>query len=169
MMIIKISNLRDGEHTLQFDESSELVGLTEPFEGDVRLNVKLQKSHSQVIIDADLKLVCTYDCDRCGNTFTEDLETNYRIVYMFGKEPVESEAINIVYLPVDTDKIDLKPELRDYALLAVPMKKLCSVECKGLCPKCGKNLNEGNCDCPENSIDIRWQPLADLKDKLNKK
>jgi uncharacterized protein len=91
------------------------------------------------------------------------------MVYLFGKEPVESEAINIVYLPLDTDKIDVKPEVIEYSLLAVPMKKLCKNDCKGLCYHCGKNLNVDNCDCQDDSIDIRWQPLADLKDKLNNK
>lgn len=166
-MIIKISNLGEGDHNFIFDENSKEVGLPEPFENGVHLEVNLRKSHSQVIIDNDLSLVCKFECDRCATEYVTNLNTKYQIVYMFGEEPVESEAINVVYLPIETDKIDLKPELRDYALLTIPMKKLCKEDCKGLCYRCGKNLNEEQCDCLNNSIDERWQPLAELKNKLN--
>ncbi|QQS38230.1 MAG: DUF177 domain-containing protein [Ignavibacteriales bacterium] len=168
-MIIKISSLSDGEHNFEFIEKSENVGLTNPFEGDTRIVLKLRKTHSQVIIDNELSINCGFECDRCGTEFKQNIVTNYQIVYLFGKEPVESDAVNVIYLPVDADKIDLKPEIIDYATLAVPMKKLCREDCKGLCYKCGKNLNAGECGCSENTTDIRWQPLADLKDKLNKK
>ncbi|MBR2488852.1 MAG: DUF177 domain-containing protein, partial [Clostridia bacterium] len=44
----------------------------------------------------------------------------------------------------------------------LPMKHLCSEKCKGICSKCGKNLNDGKCECPEKEIDPRLQILADL-------
>jgi len=47
------------------------------------------------------------------------------------------------------------------------MKKLCKEDCKGLCPRCGKNLNEDNCICTEKEIDPRWEPLEKLRNKLN--
>jgi len=68
---------------------------------------------------------------------------------------------------IDTDKIDLDEYIRDYAVLAVPMKNLCSEDCKGLCPKCGKNLNEGTCNCSEENIDPRWESIQKLKTKNN--
>ena len=73
----------------------------------------------------------------------------------------------MIYLHPETDKIDLAKDIRDYAILAVPMKKLCSEDCKGLCPKCGKNLNDGTCDCHEEKMDPRWEPLQKLKIKNN--
>jgi uncharacterized protein len=77
----------------------------------------------------------------------------------------ENEKIDIIYLHPETDKIDLSEDVRDYALLALPMKKLCSENCKGLCPKCGKNLNDGPCECRDEKIDPRWEPLQKLKTK----
>jgi uncharacterized protein len=47
------------------------------------------------------------------------------------------------------------------------MKKLCSEDCKGLCPSCGKNLNDGPCNCAEEIIDPRWELLQKLKTKNN--
>lgn len=56
--------------------------------------------------------------------------------------------------------------IREYLLLALPMKPLCREDCKGLCPHCGHNLNEGPCDCNSDTVDERWNTLAVL---LNKK
>jgi uncharacterized protein len=47
------------------------------------------------------------------------------------------------------------------------MKKLCREDCKGLCNVCGKDLNDGDCNCDRSNADIRWLPLKELKNKLN--
>jgi uncharacterized protein len=47
-------------------------------------------------------------------------------------------------------------------LLSVPMQALCQPDCKGLCPTCGADWNEGPCDCPSEEVDPRWAGLADL-------
>jgi len=86
---------------------------------------------------------------------------------LFGDSPADSDSDNLIYLPVDADKIKLDNELRDYAILSIPMKKLCNEDCKGLCYKCGKNLNNGSCDCESAEIDSRWKPLLELKNKVN--
>jgi uncharacterized protein len=59
--------------------------------------------------------------------------------------------------------LDLNEAVRQYALVNTPMKPLCKKDCAGICPRCGKNLNEGKCDCPEQDIDPRWSKLAELK------
>jgi uncharacterized protein len=91
------------------------------------------------------------------------------MVYLFrvNFDESESEREEVVYIHPGTDKIDLDKDIRDYALLAVPMKQLCSDDCKGLCLKCGKNLNEGLCDCTEEIIDPRWEAIQKLKTKNN--
>ena len=81
--------------------------------------------------------------------------------------PALDNGLNITYLPLETDKVNLDQELRDYSLLAIPMKKLCREDCKGLCPSRGKDLNEGKCDCSDKEIDARWLPLNELKNKLS--
>jgi uncharacterized protein len=64
------------------------------------------------------------------------------------------------------DGIELEDVLREQVLLALPAKIVCSDGCRGLCPRCGKNLNVESCDCEEQSLDARWAALADLKNKL---
>jgi uncharacterized protein len=166
-MIIKIANLSEGTHTLSFDEKISEIGIGDPFYGNCKVDVKLSKSHSQIILDAELNLEANYQCDRCGCDYKSKVYTKYRMVYLFGDELEENDNINLTYLPIDADKIEIVNDVRDYALLAIPMKKLCKEDCKGLCPRCGKNLNEDNCICTEKEIDPRWEPLEKLRNKLN--
>jgi uncharacterized protein len=51
---------------------------------------------------------------------------------------------------------------REDFLLSIPISAVCRPDCRGLCPKCGKNWNEGPCDCEDDEIDPRWAGLADL-------
>jgi uncharacterized protein len=64
--------------------------------------------------------------------------------------------------------LDLTEAIRQYKVMALPMKPLCREECAGICPTCGKNLNEGPCDCPSDEADPRWAELLKLKNKGRK-
>jgi uncharacterized protein len=55
--------------------------------------------------------------------------------------------------------LDLTEAIRQYTVLAVPMKPLCNENCAGLCPSCGQNLNQGECGCPSPDTDPRWANL----------
>jgi len=59
--------------------------------------------------------------------------------------------------------IDIADDVRQTLLLAVPLKLLCSENCRGLCPTCGKNLNEGECSCRNDVGDPRWDVLRNLQ------
>jgi len=60
-------------------------------------------------------------------------------------------------------EIDLKPAVREQVLLQIPGSPLCREDCKGLCPKCGKDLNEGDCGCDRAVLDPRWAVLKGLQ------
>lgn len=57
--------------------------------------------------------------------------------------------------------LDLTEALRQYTIVAVPMKPLCKADCAGICPTCGTNLNESTCDCDKSLKDGRWGPLLE--------
>jgi uncharacterized protein len=56
--------------------------------------------------------------------------------------------------------------LREQILLALPMKALCTVDCKGLCPHCGINLNSGSCNCPHDDFSPHMDTLIEIKRRL---
>ena len=60
----------------------------------------------------------------------------------------------------------LEDVLKEQILLALPVKQVCSAECKGLCPQCGVNLNLESCDCVSTMRDPRWSALEEIRKKL---
>ena len=60
----------------------------------------------------------------------------------------------------------LEDVLREQVLLSLPEKALCRTDCKGLCPRCGRNLNTESCSCDEAPADPRWNALGDLRSKI---
>lgn len=69
------------------------------------------------------------------------------------------------YVIVRDGFLDVDEELLEMLELDFPSKILCHEDCKGLCPKCGKNLNHGTCTCPTKELDPRLAPLAKLLEK----
>lgn len=166
-MIIKISNLSEGEHNFVFENKIDVLELDEPFYGNYKSDVMLQKLHDQLIVSVSSEFKVKFECDRCGTEFKSSLRSDYKMIYLMNEAPEETDSINVSYLSRDADKINIKSDVREFALLSIPMKKLCTEDCKGLCFKCGKDLNKEQCACKTDEIDQRWKPLMNLKDKLN--
>ena len=68
----------------------------------------------------------------------------------------ESEAEMGFY---EGDGVELNDVLREYVLLALPMQRVCSEDCKGICPVCGQNRNQKECACQAEAVDDRWAAL----------
>ena len=163
MIKIKVSNLANGRYDYDFEGKASDLEIYEPYIGNFKTDVALTKFDNQIILDSETGIKASLVCDRCAKEFHSVIKSYYRMIYLFRTNYDDNEKEDLVYLQPDKDKIYLDKDIRDYAILAVPMKKLCSDDCKGLCPKCGKNINEGSCNCSEKIIDPRWEPLEKLK------
>ena len=75
--------------------------------------------------------------------------------------PVEEEDEETY--PLHGEMLDLQPLVRDALLLELPLAPLCREDCKGLCPNCGADLNDGPCSCDRTLADPRWAALEPLK------
>lgn len=162
-MKIKISNLGIGEHIFDFEEKIEDIDLGKPFFGNVKTNIRLNKLHDQIITYVSSRIKATFECDRCTTLFEKEILSDYEMVYLMNEAPEETDDINITYISRETDKIDFDNDVREFAILAIPMKKLCKEDCKGLCPKCGVDLNYEQCNCKSDDIDPRWEKLFTRK------
>ena len=109
---------------------------------------------------AECDTIIRFECDRC----TDEVERPYSItvetiLVEFLENPEDIENADIVVIEdatVDTDEV-----VRSNIILESDMRLLCSLDCNGLCPRCGSNLNDGPCDC-EPEIDPRLEKLKDL-------
>ena len=167
-MRIKISGLENGTYEYDFEANIEKIDLTEPLFGKYNTNVVLNKFDDQIILEASTTICANFICDRCGTAFKQSVKSKYKMIYLLRSIEGAEEEINITYLSPDTHMIDISKDVRDYMILSTPMKRLCKEDCKGLCAKCGADLNEKQCDCNDDGIDDRWKVLSELKHKLNK-
>ena len=131
--------------------------------------------HKSVIQDirvvGDLATSVETACARCLEPVTRDVKRNYELLYRPRGADAGRQEISVTQAEAeigyyDGEGIDLKDILREQILLWVPMKVVCREDCKGLCPQCGQNLNQGECHCPGAVGDARWDALKGLKEKL---
>jgi len=166
-MTIKIAGLDNGKYNYDFEEGIEKLSLEKPYFGNYITKVVLNKFDDQIILEATTKINANFICDRCGSEYESNVESSYKMIYLLRDVIEKDNSVDITYISPHADKIIIDEDVRDYAILAIPMKKLCKDDCKGLCYRCGQNLNEGQCNCRDDDIDDRLKPLLKIKDKLN--
>ncbi|MBQ6970888.1 MAG: DUF177 domain-containing protein [Synergistaceae bacterium] len=104
------------------------------------------------------------ECARCLEPVS--LEISGELGYLYCSRGVEEPEGLDDYMPVETEfsgkVVDVMPQIRETVYTLIPTKVLCREDCKGLCPSCGKNLNEGECSCAEDDIDPRLEALRNF-------
>jgi uncharacterized protein len=111
-------------------------------------------------------------CARCLDPVVENLKRKFDLLYRpqgtdAGKEELSITAADAEIGYYQGDGLLLEDVLREQILLALPLKAICREDCKGLCPQCGKNLNQEPCSCGEPPEDPRWAALKDIRNKLD--
>ena len=112
------------------------------------------------------------DCSRCLKTFTHEM--NQKFLLRFSEQipqdispdeedDIELTADQVGLIFIEGGELDLHDVVQEQVILALPFKPLCSETCKGLCPKCGMDLNEGNCACGNNGGGSPFDVLKNLK------
>ncbi|HLW77475.1 MAG TPA: DUF177 domain-containing protein [Bryobacteraceae bacterium] len=103
------------------------------------------------------------DCDRCLEPARFPIDSEFELYYRPVEEGYgEEHAIDAGEAEMgfyEGDGIELNDVLREFVLLALPMQRVCSENCKGICPVCGRNRNLTDCDCHAESLDDRWASL----------
>ena len=113
-------------------------------------------------IELKLKASLYYEteCARCLSPVTGSFTTDFGRTVSTGGTGYDED--NDDYVTVNNNAVDVDIPLIEQILLEFPTKFLCKEDCKGLCPKCGKNLNVEKCSCVTKEIDPRLAPLAKL-------
>lgn len=138
----------------------ERIELTETVRGKVRLT----RTNRGILVDAKLHTAAKLECSRCLDVYVENLPIRFEEEYI----PVIDVVSGLpTHIPHETyafriderHELDLRPAIREYGDLALPMKPLCSTSCAGLCPQCGANLNVKKCSCVVAARDSRFAVL----------
>lgn len=151
-------------------------------EGPVLADISLLNTGNRILADFDVSARVTARCSRCLSEFTLPVRIQFKEEYRRALEaapkaqrPVETDGSTEIEENEDReeaevftfygDNIDFDEAVRQNLILALPMKFVCDEACRGLCPVCGKNLNEGECGCPQD-LDSNWSPLREALDRL---
>lgn len=129
------------------DPGLEIAG---PARGEAR--VSLSRHGRDLLMRGRVAGTLTLACSRCLTPFETPLTATFELLLTPGPEPVRGgeepltqEELDLDFFTGDT--LDLEPYLKEQVVLMLPVKPLCSESCRGLCPRCGADLNLGPCAC----------------------
>jgi uncharacterized protein len=111
------------------------------------------------------------NCARCLEPIIQDVKSDFDLLYRpqgadAGRDEMSVTDAEAEISYYEGEGILLDDVVREQVLLAVPLKVTCREDCKGLCPHCGKNLNQEKCDCAVGFEEPRWAALKEIRGKL---
>lgn len=156
-MLIDVRNIDGRPVDFSFDENVDINMPSGVSSAEVKVSGNVcRRDNSLYIVRGSINAVLSLKCDRCLKPFEKSLDIELDEIY--GEEADEDGEIWLV-----SDKtIDLKPAVIADIMLHLPMRSLCSEDCKGLCPKCGHNLNNGDCGCDRGYVNPQFEKLLNI-------
>jgi uncharacterized protein len=122
-------------------------------DGPIRVDMVVTRDRELIMVDGTVAAVLRFRCSRCLETCSRPLQAAVHLALApAGSEPPESRhqlnATDLEQLFYQDGGLETDDVVREQLLLSIPMQVVCRPECRGLCPACGRNLNEGPCGCP---------------------
>jgi uncharacterized protein len=154
-MKIVIPDIPEEGLVVELEEKIGIEGFS--VSSPVKAKLAVSKTAHEVMITGSLSVELDMECSRC----------------LKGVRQAQELPVSVVYHPADEmdlgfytgEELDLQELITEQILLSVQMKPLCSDGCKGICPKCGIDLNTGTCTCVQKELDPRLEVLKKLLDK----
>ncbi len=137
-------------------------GVTNPVSEPVLASGTVRNTAGVLVMTGEITTCIHGICDRCASAFEREIHfpINVVLVTEMANEENEDEWV----FPLEGDSADLDDIVRTVFVLNLDSKLLCKEDCKGLCHRCGKNLNEGPCNC-QKELDPRFAALKQLLEK----
>jgi uncharacterized protein len=167
-MILDLTRIRQPETDVQrqypptaFEGRDNTFRIASP----VTLRMRVSKDRDRFRLVGALDTTLELSCSRCLEPFDLPVEAAFDVRYLPDSENVGTQEREVaddelVAAFYRDDQVDLAQLIEEQLYLALPMKPLCTPDCRGLCPHCGANLNHESCSC-----EVRWEDprLAGLK------
>lgn len=139
------------------------LGLAALTESPVSAELRLESVVEGILATGPVHGEVALTCARCLGAFTEGLDVDVCELFVSGTPSPETRDD---FYPIAGEQIDLEPMIRDALILALPTNPVCRPECRGICARCGTDLNTGTCSCKDEGPDPRWAALDELKTRL---
>ena len=179
-MEIRLEQIREDGLTLEFETSADIFPILAEmvangeceFAAPLRTALRALRVGDLVEINGDIETSVRLPCSRCLQPFETPLKSSFALTYMQQAADVmedtesqelelSAEDMGIVYF--QGEKINLKDAIQEQVVMEFPLRPLCKSDCKGLCSKCGADLNEDPCDCEQRPTLGKFAALKKLK------
>lgn len=175
-MKINIGHIPEDGLKLQFDKNGDWFRSALPASEinalalqKVDVACSVRKIMETIFVEGHLETTITANCCRCLETTNFTVESNFRYTLMPAQklkqlkeeQELNSEELEVIFY--EDDMLDLGTLIFEQIMLHIPMKVLCKDTCKGLCPRCGKDLNMTGCNCLSGIVDERLAILQTFK------
>ena len=150
-MKINVKRIPEDGESLSGTEPASIMELDEPdirFQHEVEYDFQAQIQNNALLVTGKIETPATLRCSRCLKSF---------------ELPVQVEQFVFHQELAGEDFVDLTANIREDIILELPQRALCTPDCKGLCPVCGEDLNDGSCQCKPAKGDLRWHALDQIK------
>ena len=164
-MLLQLKPLFMGEReSLPIDTELDFSGLEwqglYPFRQPVRVRGEVVLAAEIVVLRAKVSYCFSGRCDRCMEDFQDERELEMEHILVTSLE----NGAEGDFVLIDNYQLPLDELVEADLILSLPFKNLCREDCRGLCPICGRNLNEGLCGCRPQTADPRLEVLRQLID-----
>ena len=135
------------------------------FEDGISYDISLTNTGEAILLSGTADTKAHTHCSRCLESVELDLHGEIEGYFLISRETQSDEGLDedeYDYVS-DDETVDIAPAILSGLILDMPMMPLCKPECLGLCPTCGKNLNEGSCDCTSQEPEDTGNPFSALK------
>ena len=162
--MLDVSGLLRGEtRQIDIDESVyfDAGGIDVSLVRSPRIKGSVVNMSGYIEFSAKLNVGYTTECARCLKTLSCEMELDLKYPVAESLENMDNDE----YIIPQSGLINLSELVEENIILNLPLSHLCSEDCRGLCPKCGANLNEKSCSCVKVEKDPRWSALEHFFDE----
>lgn len=168
---VNLGGVNEGMNDFTFVVGPEEIGLEEEnavYRKPVNVSLRIARTGLLLTMNSTIHTWVDRVCCRCSSEFTEEFDAEFMEV---GR--IDGERIRLVddpcnrgfeYLENANGSFSVDPLIREAILVYSPMQPLCSPDCRGLCPVCGVDRNDGECGCKKEEGHPAWEALRNLKD-----
>ncbi|MFA7535267.1 MAG: DUF177 domain-containing protein [Desulfuromonadales bacterium] len=177
-MRIRIDDIKENGLTLDFLEDVENfpglseAGAVEGFVAPLSIHLRVIRVHELIEVEGKIETSIRLFCSRCLESFESFLAIPFSLAYArelpeaaadSEEDEVELSAEDLGLIPFQGEEIDLRDGIREQILMSLPLQPLCNMECRGLCPQCGIDLNQSTCDCSQPELRNQFGALKNFK------
>jgi uncharacterized protein len=170
-MKLRLGEIEEGPKKILFKETPQTLDLNWKdghFRSSIQFELEAWRRGDRFLLQGEITTQIDTQCSRCLKEVVLSLRVPFKLIIKLSPQGGIADNLeeDFLLLSPRAETLEIGERVRQLILLALPLKPLCRLDCRGLCPVCGKDLNEGECNCRREASDSRWEKLKSLRGDL---